>query len=205
MWDLWKTRFSKGWEPARQIPQLKTLGRSDPQIPPKTLELLPRYTVPHNPRPNYRSAARECMKYLAAVVLLAGLSGCYSSVAVVDLVRRHSPSVILVSVQPDAGTVRIDTTYGSLPSDVVFSTLMPYLHLLTEGTATHALPRDLPCSTLKVRLASPHDSFSRGEVLQITTSPTLVYRAGPFARGLPLGNSPSPPESDASSMEFPYV
>jgi len=23
LWDLWKTRFPKGWEPARQIPQLK--------------------------------------------------------------------------------------------------------------------------------------------------------------------------------------
>ena len=23
LWDLWKTRFSKGWEPARQSPQLK--------------------------------------------------------------------------------------------------------------------------------------------------------------------------------------
>jgi Recombinase zinc beta ribbon domain len=25
LWDLWETLFSKGWEPARQIPQLKTL------------------------------------------------------------------------------------------------------------------------------------------------------------------------------------
>ena len=28
LWDLWKTRFSKGWEPARQSPQLE-LGSVD--------------------------------------------------------------------------------------------------------------------------------------------------------------------------------
>src|SRR6266852_8263746 len=32
LWDLWKTRFSKGWEPARQSPQLELFLADVPTV-----------------------------------------------------------------------------------------------------------------------------------------------------------------------------
>ena len=102
------------------------------------------------------------MKFLIVVAVLLLLSGCYTTVAVVNLVRTHPPSEVMLQRLVDGRTFDIETTHGPLPSDAGFSDVMPNLSPLTHRRSRLELSTDNECDRVAAAFISLLDGSDTG-------------------------------------------